>query len=101
MVPYLQYTSRPPPPRDDAIVDLTHAVAGAAIYLSLLVTMKLVSLRFRWDIGGVCGTWAALLILSFGVSGWLAGAHGWRGSLIGVALAAIASLFFSALILKG
>jgi hypothetical protein len=43
----------------------------------------------------------ALLILSLGVSGWLAGAHGWRGALIGVVLAAIASLFFSALVLKG
>lgn len=97
---YLQYTSRPPPLPDDAVLDLLHAVAGAAVYLSLLVAMKAASIRYRWEIGGVCGAWLALLIVSVGASGWMAGAYGWRGALVGVALAAVASLFFSAVILR-
>ncbi|MDB5296117.1 MAG: hypothetical protein JWO31_2100 [Phycisphaerales bacterium] len=100
--PFVPYASNPPPPpvEDDPTTDLLHAAAGAGTYLSLLVAIKVAAVRYRWDVGGVCGAWVVLLIASIGVSGWLAGAHGWRGALVGTTVAVIASFVFSALVLR-
>jgi hypothetical protein len=100
-VPYLDYTSRPPRrPADDPVADFLHFVTGFAVYVSLVVMMKLLAVRYRWPIDAICGTCILLIIISFGIAGWLAGSLGWRGAMAGVIVGLVISLLVSALILK-
>jgi hypothetical protein len=62
--------------------------------------MKLLAVRYRWPIDGICGVWLLLIIISFGIASWLAGTLGWRGALAGVLAGLVISLLVSALILK-
>jgi hypothetical protein len=50
--------------------------------------------------GGICGTWIVVLIITFGVTGWLAGAHGYRGLIVGTLAGFVTSLLFSAILLR-
>ena len=100
-LPYLDYTSRPPrPPAEDPVAAFVHFVTGFAVYASLVVAMKLLAVRFDWPIDAICGTWVFVIVMSFGVAGWLAGSLGWRGAMAGVIVGLVVSLLISALILK-
>lgn len=97
--PYLQYTNRPPPPSAaDPLMTALHFATGFITYASLLLAIKLLSVRFRWDLSAICGTWVVVILISFGTAGWLAGAYGWRAAMAGVIVAFIISLFISAMI---
>lgn len=98
-LPYLQYSNRPPPPRDDSLMAFGHAIAGMAFYFSMLLAMKAAAARWRWDIGAICGVWVALLIFSFGLAGWLYGTFNWRGVMVGVFIAVLISLVAAPLVL--
>ena len=100
-LPYLDYTSRPPRrPADDPVAAFLHFVTGLAVYVSLVVAMKLLAVRFGWPIDAICGTWVLVIVVSFGVAGWLAGSLGWRGAMTGVIVGLVISLVASAMILR-
>jgi len=81
------------------MLDFGHGIAGMALYLSLLLAMKAAAIRWRWDIGAICGVWVSLLIFSFGLAGWLYGVFNWRGVMVGVFIAALLSLIAAPLVL--
>lgn len=101
-VPFLNYSSRPPPPLDDtAVMDLLHGLGAMAVHLSLIGAMKVASMHWRWDVGAICGVWIGILVLNLGLAGWLYGAFGWRGVMTGTVIAMLISLIAAPFVLGG
>ena len=82
-------------------MDAAHAAGAMAFYFLMLGAMKAASVRWRWDIGGLCGVWIAILALNIALAGWLYGAYGWRGVMVGTLLAMLISLIAAPLVLGG
>lgn len=101
-VPTLDYSNRPAPPNTDtAMMDLLHAVAAMALYSSAIGVLKFAALRWQWHVGAICGVWLAILIGSLGFAGWLYGAFGWRGVMVGTLAGIVVSLLAAPLIFGG
>lgn len=83
------------------MMDFGHAIGAMVLYFAMVGAMKVASMRWRWDVGGICGTWVAILILNFGLAGWMYGAYGWRGVMVGTFIAAVISLVAAPLVLAG
>jgi hypothetical protein len=97
--PYLHYSNRPTPPTaDDPVAAMLHFAVGFVTYASQVVAMKMIAMRYFWQLPAICGTWLLIMIISFGIAGWLTGAYGWRGAMAGVMVAFIISLIVSGMI---
>lgn len=101
-IPLLDYSNRAPPPlTDTAVMDLVHGLVSMGLYLGMILAMKYAAMRWRWDVGGICGVWVTILVISLGLAGWLYGAYGFRGVMTGTLVAILISLIAAPLLLGG
>ncbi len=98
----LDYSNRPAPPNTDtAVMDFFHAAAAMVLYLGAVGAMKFAAMRWQWNLGAICGVWLTILIVGLGLAGWLYGAFGLRGVMVGTLFAVVISLLAAPLILGG